>query len=100
MPTSTVGSGGRLCNQIIRNLVVSIIAKKNDLKVIYNNQYEYYTKQQLLGLDLFSGSNDYSTQINIDDNNILTYINQDIISNIGFNGNVYFSNKRMFYYFI
>jgi len=32
---STTGSNGRLGNQIIRNLAVSLLAKKHNLKVEY-----------------------------------------------------------------
>jgi hypothetical protein len=35
--TTTTYSNGRLCNQIIRNLAVSFIAEKNNLKVEYSN---------------------------------------------------------------
>jgi hypothetical protein len=101
MPTSTIGAPGRLGNQIIRNLFISIIAKNNNLKVIYNKtdtyyqNQTYYTNQEKLGIKLFSGTNDYNTTLIVNDGNILNYINKnDIKSNIGFNGNVYFQTKE------
>ena len=36
--TSTTGYNGRLGNQIIRNLAVSLIAEKHNLKVDYYNK--------------------------------------------------------------
>lgn len=49
-------SNGRLRNQIIRNLAVSLLAKKHNLKV------EYYNKDLInkLGIELFTGSNSYN----------------------------------------
>jgi len=94
MTTTTVYSGGRLGNQIIRNLFISIIAKNNNLKVNYNNQDNYYINQQKLGLELFSGTNDYNTVVILNDNNILEYVNKEIKSNLGFHGNVFFQTKE------
>jgi hypothetical protein len=36
--TSTIEGEGRLGNQIIRNLAVSLLAEKHDLKVDYYNK--------------------------------------------------------------
>jgi len=96
MPTTTEWSnGGRLGNQIIRNLFISQIAKNNNLSVIYNNEYNYARKQELLGLKLFNGQNDYTTHILINDDNVLYYINSsNITSNLGFNGNVNFQTPE------
>ena len=41
--TTTTGNNGRLGNQIIRNLAVSLIAEKYNLKVDYYNK-ELITK--------------------------------------------------------
>ena len=35
--SKTTNNNGRLCNQIIRNLALSILAKKYDLYVEYSN---------------------------------------------------------------
>ena len=55
----TTPNNGRLGNQFIRNLAVSMIAKKHDLAVDYCNA----TFFDNLGLDLYSGNQsfDYST---------------------------------------
>ena len=49
--TSTIIFGGRLCNHIYRNLVVHMIAKHNNLFVIY----KHYDQIKELGIDLFIG---------------------------------------------
>lgn len=69
---------GRLCNQIIRNIAVSFIAKKNDLQVTY------YNKDLIseLGIDLFSGSKVYNSTKNLHDDN---YIEIYTLNNIDYN---------------
>lgn len=57
--TTTTGSG-RLGNQIIRNLAVSFIAKKHDLFINYCN---YDLINNLLGIELFIGKNNYTNKI-------------------------------------
>jgi hypothetical protein len=94
MPTNTKYCEGRLGNQIIRNLCVSIIARKNNLVVIYNNYNNYYLTQQKLGLDLFSGTKDYNDTIELNDNNIMEYIDKNIESNLSIKKNVYFQTKE------
>ena len=51
--TTTTYNNGRLCNQIIRNLAVSFIAKKHNLNVNYAN-YDLISSQ--LVIDLFIGT--------------------------------------------
>jgi len=63
--TSTTGMNGRLGNQIIRNLAVSLIAEKYNLKVEYHNK-DLINK---LGIELFSGSNTYTNTIFLTDDN-------------------------------
>ena len=96
MPTTTQGSQeGRLCNQIIRNLFISRLARNNNLLVIYNNTHKYYKNQQRLGLKLFSGKYDYRTRIILNDTNVLKYIDRnDIQSNFNFNTNVFFQTPE------
>ena len=65
MSISKVIGGGRLGNQITRNIAASIIAKKHDLKIQYQN-YDLITK---IGIPLFLGSNIYNNYIEVDDNN-------------------------------
>jgi hypothetical protein len=82
---------GRLCNQIIRNLCVSIIAKKFNLKVSYSS----FEKIKLLGIDLFVGANVYNNCIELDDNNYFNVLNRNILrSNLNPN-NSYFQTKEI-----
>lgn len=71
--TSTTGRNGRLGNQIIRNLAVSLLAKKHNLKV------EYYNKDLInkLGIELFIGSNSYDYINYLTDDNYFTIYNVD-----------------------
>ena len=66
--TSTTGTNGRLGNQIIRNLAVSLIAEKHNIKV------NYYNKDLInkLGINLFSGINEYNSIQELTDNNYFT----------------------------
>ena len=89
--TSTTGNLGRLGNQIIRNLAVSLVAEKNNLKV------DYYNKQLInkLGIELFSGSNTYEKIDNLTDNNYFTIYNSDELNyNLNPN-NDYFQTKEI-----
>jgi hypothetical protein len=58
-----VGEVGRLCNQIIRSIAVSLIAEKHDLKVIYYNA----NRMENLGIPLYSGSKLYATTLTLND---------------------------------
>jgi hypothetical protein len=70
--TSTIGRG-RLGNQIIRNMAVSLIAEKHNLAV------DYYNKDLInkLGIELFSGSNNYEHIHDLTDNNYFYIYNCD-----------------------
>lgn len=86
MIIATTGSNGRLGNQIIRNLAVSLIAEKYNLKVIYYNEVII----NKLGIKLFSGENVYKKMIELNDNNYFYIYNS---------GNVNYSlnpNKSFF----
>jgi len=66
--SKAIGSG-KLCNQIIRNIALSIVAEKFDLKA----EYQSIEKMKELGVPIFSGKNIYSSnqkfsQINKFDN--------------------------------
>ena len=78
--TFTVGYNGRLGNQIIRNLAVSIIAEKNNLKVDYFNKDLIHN----LGIELFSGDNTYDTIQELNNDNYFTIYNCD---NLNYNLN-------------
>jgi len=74
--TTTTGYNGRLGNQIIRNLAVSLIAEKNDLHVYYYN--DYLIKR--LGIHLFNGSKIYEKTYPLNDNNYFSLYNEKSIS--------------------
>jgi len=88
--TST-GNNGRLGNQIIRNLAVSLLAEKHNLKV------DYYNKHLInkLGIELFSGSNSYNHNHYLTDDNYFTIYNSDEINyNLNPNNN-FFQTKEI-----
>jgi len=68
--TST-GNNGRLGNQIIRNLAVSLLAEKHNLKVDYYNN----TLINKLGIELFSGTSSYDDIQDLTDDNYFTIYN-------------------------
>jgi hypothetical protein len=88
---TTTKKKGRLGNQIIRNLAVSLIAKKYNLKV------NYYNKKLInnLGINLFSGRKNYKKKTkNLNDKNYFTIYNCN---------NLYYNldpNKRNYKLFI
>jgi hypothetical protein len=89
--TSTTGTNGRLGNQIIRNLAVSLIAEKHNIKV------KYYNKDLInkLGINLFSGINEYNSIQELTDNNYFTIYNcHDLKDNLNPN-NSYFQTKEI-----
>jgi len=89
--TSTTAKNGRLGNQIIRNLAVSLIAEKHNLKVDYHNKYLI----NRLGIELFSGSNSYNLIQNLTDDNYFTIYNMDEL-NYNLNPNhAFFQTKEI-----
>lgn len=72
--TTTIGTNGRLGNQIIRNLAVSLLAKKHDLCVYYNNDLI-----NTLGIELFTGKNTYRDGKELNDDNYFSIYNCDSI---------------------
>jgi hypothetical protein len=89
--TSTGGNNGRLGNQIIRNLAVSLLAEKHNLKV------DYYNKELInkLGIELFSGNNSHnSIQYLTDDNYFTNYNNNELNYNLNPNNN-FFQTKEI-----
>lgn len=69
--TKTTDTNGRLCNQIIRNLAVSAIAKKHNLFVEYSN-FDLITS---LGIPLFVGERINKGVIQLNDANFFTMLN-------------------------
>jgi hypothetical protein len=88
--TSTVNKG-RLGNQIIRNLAVSLLAEKHNLKV------DYYNKDLInkLGIELFSGSNSYKLYKNLTDENYFMIFNIEKINYNLFPIHNYFQTKEI-----
>jgi hypothetical protein len=78
---SQVKGGGRLGNTITRNIAGSIIAKKHNLKITYQD-YQLITQ---IGIPLFSGIKIYKNTNYVDDNNYFQILNAN---NIDFNINV------------
>jgi len=89
--TTTTEFNGRLGNQIIRNLAVSVIAEKHNLKVNYSNKYLI----NKLGIELFTGINRYRYfQKLTDDNYFKIYNSYNLNCNLNPNSN-YFQTKEI-----
>lgn len=88
---TTTSQNGRLCNQIIRNIAVSLIAEKFNLKVNYCNK----NLIESLGIMLFSGDNIYKKINKLNDNNYFNIYNSNKIDyNLNPNSN-YFQTKEI-----
>ena len=74
----TTSKNGRFCNQIIRNLAVSLVAEKNDLHVTYSS----YDAIKALGINLFCGSKSYENTIDLRDDNYFSLYNTEVASNL------------------
>lgn len=83
---------GRLGNQIIRNLAVSLIAKKHDLYVDYCN-YDIIHNQ--LGIPLYRGNKIFNETIDLTDNNYFELYNRDKLDNNVNPNNDYFQTKEI-----
>ena len=79
--SKTTYHNGRLCNQIIRNLALSILAEKYDLYVEYSN---YDNINNKLGIELFVGYKKYDKTVKINNNNYIDYFNNNIENNANF----------------
>lgn len=80
---------GRLCNQIFRNVIVSIIAEKHDLQVKYVNKNTI----ESLGISLYSGKNNFEECIRIYDENYFDVLNyKQLTTNIDAN-HAYFQSQ-------
>jgi hypothetical protein len=67
---TTTSNNGRLGNQIIRNLAVSLIAEKYNIKVNYFNN----NLINKLGINLFSGKQVHRNIMKLHDDNYLSSI--------------------------
>ena len=65
--TTTTTHNGRLCNQIIRNLAVSLLAEKYDLYVDYSNKCLI----ESIGIDLYCGQYRHPTTKQLSDANYM-----------------------------
>ena len=84
---------GRLCNQIIRNLSLSLLAKKYDLYVEYSNFENINNK---LGIELFIGKKKYNKTLVINNNNYMKYFNNNVENDCNFNFmNDFFQNEEI-----
>ena len=85
----TTDNNGRLCNQIIRNLAVSLLAEKYDLQVNYSSKDTI----EELGIPLHSGRTVHKDTIVVNDDNYFALYNSgNIQSNLDPN-NAYFQSK-------
>ena len=83
---TTTNHNGRLGNQIIRNLAVSLIAEKHDLHVNYHNE----PLIRRLGIKLFSGSKSFSKIIPLTDENYFSIYNyENVNDNLNPNDNFF-----------
>ena len=82
---------GRLGNQIIRNLAVSLLAERHNLSVTYCN----HEKINQLGLSLFTGDNNHESTILLTDDNYMLLLNSPLLTyNIDPNQH-YFQTKEI-----
>jgi hypothetical protein len=72
---------GRLGNQIIRNLALSILAEKYDLYVEYSSYNDINNK---LGIELFVGNKKYDKTVVVNNNNYMDYYNNNIKNDANF----------------
>lgn len=88
--TSTTSQNGRLCNQLIRNMAVSMIAEKHDLYVEYAS---FDIIDQILGIPLFIGTTaHYITKPLNESNYSEIYESQHLVYNLDPNGAYFQSN--------
>ena len=79
--SKTTETNGRLCNQVIRNLALSLLAEKYDLHVEYSSYDDINNK---LGIELFIGNNKHDKTVPINNNNYMNYFNNTIEDNANF----------------
>lgn len=93
---STFGSSGRLCNQMIRNVVCSQLSEKYNLKF----QYQYYDEITKLGIRLYTdGCYFHDNILPLTDEDFHRFMyNEELKSNI-YTNNIYFQNEYFAKYF-
>lgn len=75
--TSTLYTAGRLGNHVIRNLAVSLVAKKFNLHV----NYSYYELMKSLGIELFIGEKYHNNSQLLNDSNYLHTLQSSDLNN-------------------
>jgi hypothetical protein len=78
---------GRFCNHFFRNVPLSQLCKKNNLKI----DYSFYNELTALGIPLFIGTNSYDKTILINDDNFLQMLNEPILER-----NILFENRDIY----
>lgn len=73
--SKTTGKNGRFGNQFIRNILLSIMAKKHDLYIVYYN----HDLMNQLGIELYSGKNKYNTTNELSSDNYFKIYNRESI---------------------
>ncbi|NDB84519.1 MAG: hypothetical protein EB127_17720 [Alphaproteobacteria bacterium] len=68
--TTTIGINGRFCNHFIRNICVSMIARKHNLFTTYS----YADEIKSLGIELYSGNKKYNQALYLNDINFIDYL--------------------------
>lgn len=90
--TSTVRGNGRFCNNLIRNIAVSLIAEKHDLSV----EYSYQSDMDAIGLQLFSGTHSYPNTTLLTEDNYFQILEGDTLQcNLDPNWNFFQKNDTM-----
>ena len=91
--SKTTEHSGNLCNQIIQNLSLSILAEKYDLWTNYSN---YNNINNKLGIELFKGNKIHNKTITMKCDNYMNYYNNNIENNANFNFmNCFFQNEEI-----
>ena len=73
--TTTIGALGRLCNGLIRNMGVSLLAERFGLQVTY----QYAEEMNKLGLKLFSGSKVHQSMVRVTDANYGEFLAKKVL---------------------
>lgn len=91
--TSTLRTNGRFCNHFIRNICVSMIAKKYDLAVTYS----YDSEMKSMGIQLYNGSKIYMRSTDLNDINFLHYLYsvEPTYENFNIKMHTYFQTKAI-----
>jgi hypothetical protein len=91
---SSVLAPGRLCNQLISCLSLSILAKKNNLKVDYIVSDKIKDQIEKLGIELFTGENVYENQLYFKTNDFFDIYELDYLSK-NLHTSDYFQSKEI-----